>query len=48
VRHTPDVVVLASSIISTEAVISSLNLDRLRRSTLFVDVLSVKVRWLGI
>jgi arogenate dehydrogenase (NADP+) len=39
----PDVVILASSIISTEAVIKSLNLDRLCRSTLFVDVLSVKV-----
>lgn len=40
----PDVVILASSIISTEAVIKSLPLDRLRRNTLFVDVLSVKVR----
>lgn len=38
----PDVVVLATSITSTEAVLRSLPLTRLRRSTLFVDVLSVK------
>lgn len=35
-------VVLATSITSTEAVLRSLPLTRLRRSTLFVDVLSVK------
>ncbi|CAL9045807.1 unnamed protein product [Musa banksii] len=38
----PDVVVLCTSILSTEAVLRSLPLQRLRRSTLFVDVLSVK------
>lgn len=38
----PDVVVLATSITSTEAVLKSLPLTRLKRSTLFVDVLSVK------
>jgi arogenate dehydrogenase (NADP+) len=40
----PDVVILASSILSTEAVLASLPVQRLKRSTLFVDVLSVKVR----
>lgn len=39
----PDVVVLASSILSTRAVLDGLPLQRLRRSTLIVDVLSVKV-----
>ncbi|KAL6764777.1 arogenate/prephenate dehydrogenase [Haematococcus lacustris] len=39
----PDVVVLASSILSTEKVLRSLPVQRLRRNTLFVDVLSVKV-----
>lgn len=38
----PEVVILASSILSTEAVLSSLPVQRLKRSTLFVDVLSVK------
>lgn len=38
----PDVILLATSIISTESVLRSLPLQRLRRSTLFVDVLSVK------
>ncbi|WOK94216.1 hypothetical protein Cni_G02918 [Canna indica] len=38
----PDVVVLCTSILSAEAVLRSLPLQRLRRSTLFVDVLSVK------
>ena len=41
----PDVVVLASSILSTRAVLDSLPVQRLLRSTLFVDVLSVKVRF---
>lgn len=40
----PDVVILASSILSTEPVLRSLPLTRLKRSTLVVDVLSVKVR----
>jgi hypothetical protein len=39
----PDVVILASSILSTKAVLRFLPVQRLRRSTLFVDVLSVKV-----
>lgn len=39
----PDVVILASSILSTEKVLRSLPVQRLKRSTLFVDVLSVKV-----
>lgn len=39
----PDVVVLATSILSTEPVLRSLPLARFKRSTLFVDVLSVKV-----
>ncbi|KAL9266114.1 Arogenate dehydrogenase 2, chloroplastic-like protein, partial [Drosera capensis] len=38
----PDVILLCTSIISTESVLKSLPLGRLRRSTLFVDVLSVK------
>ncbi|XP_031478773.1 arogenate dehydrogenase 2, chloroplastic-like [Nymphaea colorata] len=38
----PEVVLLCTSIISTEAVLRSLPLQRLKRSTLFVDVLSVK------
>ena len=38
----PDVVILASSILSLDAVLNSLPVQRLRRSTLFVDVLSVK------
>lgn len=38
----PDVVILATSILSTSAVLASLPLQRLKRSTLFVDVLSVK------
>ena len=43
----PDVVILASSILSTEAVLRSLPIQRLKRSTLFVDVLSVKVSWVS-
>ncbi|KAL3677851.1 hypothetical protein R1sor_020807 [Riccia sorocarpa] len=38
----PEVVVLCTSILSTEQVLSSLPIQRLKRSTLFVDVLSVK------
>ena len=38
----PDVVVLASSILSARSVLDGLPLQRFRRSTLFVDVLSVK------
>ncbi|XP_051113945.1 arogenate dehydrogenase 2, chloroplastic-like [Andrographis paniculata] len=38
----PDVILLSTSIISTESVLRSLPLQRLRRNTLFVDVLSVK------
>jgi arogenate dehydrogenase (NADP+) len=38
----PEVVVLATSILSTERVLRALPLQRLKRSTLFVDVLSVK------
>lgn len=38
----PDVILLCTSIISTEKVLMSLPLQRLKRSTLFVDVLSVK------
>ena len=38
----PEVVVLATSILSLEAVLSALPVGRLKRSTLFVDVLSVK------
>lgn len=39
----PEVVLLCTSIISTEKVLLSLPTQRLKRSTLFVDVLSVKV-----
>ncbi|KAG5387098.1 hypothetical protein IGI04_038568 [Brassica rapa subsp. trilocularis] len=38
----PDVVLLCTSILSTESVLRSFPFQRLRRSTLFVDVLSVK------
>eukprot|EP00898_Chlorokybus_atmophyticus_P006893 jgi/Chlat1/7204/Chrsp57S06850 len=38
----PEVVLLSTSILSTEATLKSLPLQRLRRNTLFVDVLSVK------
>ncbi|KAF5482252.1 hypothetical protein F2P56_002837 [Juglans regia] len=38
----PEVILLCTSVISTEWVVSSLPLQRLKRSTLFVDVLSVK------
>ncbi|THU51888.1 hypothetical protein C4D60_Mb06t35810 [Musa balbisiana] len=38
----PDVLLLSTSILSAEAVLRSLPIQRLRRSTLFVDVLSVK------
>ncbi|KAK6236139.1 hypothetical protein QUC31_019897 [Theobroma cacao] len=38
----PDVILLCTSILSTEKVLNSLPLQRLKRSTLFVDVLSVK------
>ncbi|RDX78051.1 Arogenate dehydrogenase 1, chloroplastic, partial [Mucuna pruriens] len=38
----PEVIVLCSSIISTQRVLLTLPLQRLKRSTLFVDVLSVK------
>ncbi|KAL3840738.1 hypothetical protein ACJIZ3_025329 [Penstemon smallii] len=38
----PDVILFCTSIISTEPVLKSLPLQRLRRNTLFVDVLSVK------
>ena len=41
--HTLQVVILCSSILSTEAVLGSLPFLRLKRNTLFVDVLSVKV-----
>lgn len=39
----PDVVVLATSILSLQDILGRLPVQRLRRSTLFVDVLSVKV-----
>ncbi|KAK9833303.1 hypothetical protein WJX81_004631 [Elliptochloris bilobata] len=39
----PDVVVLATSILSTEGVLAGLPVQRLKRNTLFVDVLSVKL-----
>jgi hypothetical protein len=39
----PEVVILCSSILSTAAVLRSLPVQRLKRNTLFVDVLSVKV-----
>ncbi|XP_042504541.1 arogenate dehydrogenase 2, chloroplastic-like [Macadamia integrifolia] len=38
----PEVVLLCTSIISLESILKSLPLQRLKRSTLFVDVLSVK------
>lgn len=38
----PDVILICTSIISMESVLRSLPLQRLRRNTLFVDVLSVK------
>ncbi|KAL4564045.1 hypothetical protein LXL04_028095 [Taraxacum kok-saghyz] len=38
----PEVILLCTSILSTEKVLLSLPLQRLKRSTLFVDVLSVK------
>ena len=38
----PEVIVLCTSILSTEKVLKSLPFQRLKRSTLFVDVLSVK------
>lgn len=38
----PEVVLLCTSILSTEKVLKSLSFQRLKRSTLFVDVLSVK------
>ncbi|GLT58960.1 hypothetical protein SLA2020_318130 [Shorea laevis] len=38
----PEVILLCTSIISTKQVLKSLPLERLKRSTLFVDVLSVK------
>ncbi|KAK9697954.1 hypothetical protein RND81_08G072400 [Saponaria officinalis] len=38
----PEVILLCTSILSTEPVLKSLPLQRLKRSTLFVDVLSVK------
>ncbi|XP_018719441.1 arogenate dehydrogenase 2, chloroplastic [Eucalyptus grandis] len=38
----PEVVLLSTSILSTERVLRSIPFQRLRRSTLFVDVLSVK------
>ncbi|GAV85797.1 PDH domain-containing protein, partial [Cephalotus follicularis] len=38
----PDVVLLSTSILSTQQVLLSLPLQRLKRNTLFVDVLSVK------
>ncbi|CAI5534730.1 unnamed protein product [Closterium sp. Naga37s-1] len=39
----PDVVLLCTSIISSDGLLRSLPLQRLKRNTLFVDVLSVKV-----
>ena len=38
----PEVVVFATSILSLEGVVGALPVQRLKRSTLFVDVLSVK------
>lgn len=38
----PDIVILSTSILSLDAVLSNLPILRLRRNTLFVDVLSVK------
>lgn len=41
-EYHPDVVIMSTSIISTEKALAGLPLQRLKRSTLFVDVLSVK------
>ncbi|KAJ4832898.1 Arogenate dehydrogenase 1, chloroplastic [Turnera subulata] len=41
-QQLPDLVLLSTSILSTEKVLKSLPLHRLKRGTLFVDVLSVK------
>ncbi|KAG4953977.1 hypothetical protein JHK87_039571 [Glycine soja] len=38
----PEVILLCTSILSTEKVLKSLPVQRLKRSTLFVDILSVK------
>ncbi|KAJ0007422.1 hypothetical protein Pint_30198 [Pistacia integerrima] len=38
----PDVVLISTSILSTESMLKSIPFQRLKRSTLFVDVLSVK------
>lgn len=38
----PEVIIICTSILSTEKVLASLPLERLKRNTLFVDVLSVK------
>eukprot|EP00798_Chlamydomonas_sp_ICE-L_P005103 gene5103-34903_t len=38
----PEIVILCTSILSTRSVVAALPVQRLRRSTLFVDVLSVK------
>ncbi|KAI9191203.1 hypothetical protein LWI28_005066 [Acer negundo] len=38
----PEIILLCTSIISTKQVLKSLPLQRLKRNTLFVDVLSVK------
>lgn len=38
----PEVVIFASSILSMESVLAALPVQRLKRNTLFVDVLSVK------
>ncbi|KAL7093418.1 hypothetical protein ACP275_11G040300 [Erythranthe tilingii] len=38
----PDVILICTSILSTETVLKAIPLQRLRRNTLFVDVLSVK------
>ncbi|KAF8388447.1 hypothetical protein HHK36_027119 [Tetracentron sinense] len=38
----PEVILLCTSIISTESILKSLPVQRLKRNTLFVDVLSVK------
>lgn len=38
----PDIVILASSILSAKQVLTSIPTQRLRRNTLFVDVMSVK------
>ena len=44
----PEIVVFSTSIISLEAVVLSFPFHRLRRSTLIVDVLSVKVLMIGV